>query len=1335
MKRSIVYVILLYSLLLSSCQEEIADPNAPQGKYTYLFEGMNSPESKISVGDKVNDKWPLLWENGDRLGVFTSEGEFVGLGIVPDDDAGSNMADFAVYSDVALNTGDVLYFIYPYKGSVTFEDGRFVTVLSADQKQTSAGSSAGIGRNAVAYASAVYNGDKTRFVLSHANAYVRFTVSPGEFAGYDLNGITLWCDGQSLSGEPSVDVVDGSLEVSQNSDYVTSSLSHPVEMKKDGSYGLWLSVLPEDFSGKKLYAIVHMSKDAETVTLPVLLGGAGKLPSHTVTDINLPPLSKSLAPSWYEPVETRYIAAYGKGWAYGPQNTVLFTQSGVAKTVEFKARGNFMKVKEPKYIKVAYASDLSADKKSGSVYIGGADAYSSSYKEFALDKDCSASIYMNAYYNNPNANLSNIGQLAGLYVMDADRNVIWGTNLWLAVRPLTTTAFTNGTILDRNIGADVSPKDVSHWASNGCYFQWGRPWAFSWTAKLTDADKLPVDQTNTLEKSASHPYTFFYHDGEPYDWYWGDGSSSDRTDDLDDRWGNPTASTSQVAASSGMKSIYDPCPEGYMVASPSLLAEVEDDIASKAVTSTTPNYVLHNGVAFGFAGAYWGSLSGANLAKSTNTTTLVACWSNANRGSDGCMLSYHPAGNPQLQSSRAKTSALPVRCMVEVRDMPGSGGSTGSGSGGTSGGEIEDEETTTPEVPDDFEEEADDASADPSGTFDYSLLTKAGHPRLLTDAEGFARLKEKVTISKAANPTLSKLHAAILDRASKVVEQDRTFAVATDHYVIVDNLLNCAYAYRMTGNRKYLAKVQADIVKVCGLANWDPSGLAIGEISLALGLTYDWLYHYLTLEERKMIHKALVDKGIKPMYNNTQNVGIIGNWNQINLGGVSVASMAIYEKDKAVAVNQIEKALKGNFAGVTGIYKPSGNYGEGLGYWEYGGMFEACFLSSLEGIFGSTAGIAEIPGFMNSGEYALFMHGTMGTEFSYSDGGGTNEPVLLSSWWFAAQNNDPDLLFCEKRHMDEGKYTDTDLNAALTYRLLAPIVVSIKDFDMESKVPSPPVKEVWSGQGEMPVVMVRKGWNFDETDVYLGVKGGLADSWETSNTSHAHMDAGSFVFEAEGVRWSDDIMRPGYTDWFAAIKAAGSRSGDTSQKGLRWDTFHVSNLCHSTLVSYTNDGSVPDKLHSSDYYVDGFASIDMVINAAGRQGAVVNISSPLKGQVKSAVRTVELVNETDLIVTDEVTALDGYDCVLEWRMLSISSSVVSSSGVTLTKYGKKRTLTVVSSDDSVEPEYKSWPTTKPTTDGWGVLDFHQTISNRTIVGWSAIVPAGKTVKFVTALKK
>ena len=109
-----------------------------------------------------------------------------------------------------------------------------------------------------------------------------------------------------------------------------------------------------------------------------------------------------------------------------------------------------------------------------------------------------------------------------------------------------------------------------------------------------------------------------------------------------------------------------------------------------------------------------------------------------------------------------------------------------------------------------------------------------------------------------------------------------------------------------------------------------------------------------------------------------------------------------------------------------------------------------CFLTSLQDIFGHTAGLMEVPGFMESGKYALYTHGTMNTQFSYCDGGGTTDSPFLTSWWFAAMQDDPTLAFCEARMLDEGNYSDTKLTDT-KYRLLPAMIVMMRDFDIDSR--------------------------------------------------------------------------------------------------------------------------------------------------------------------------------------------------------------------------------------------------------------------------------------------
>ena len=266
---------------------------------------------------------------------------------------------------------------------------------------------------------------------------------------------------------------------------------------------------------------------------------------------------------------------------------------------------------------------------------------------------------------------------------------------------------------------------------------------------------------------------------------------------------------------------------------------------------------------------------------------------------------------------------------VDVTDPDGQG--TEEGTGGEQGGG----ETDTPsgDIPEGFEEEPDDPVSDFNITFDYSVLARAGHPRLLIDKEGFEDLKTTVTTGRFTYKTLYKLHQEVLSRARQIVSSDRGFTGASDHYTIVDNLLSCSYAYRMTGQSAYLVKAKGDLATVCGYANWVPSGLSVGEISLAVAIAYDWLYYDLGLEERTVIHNAMVDKGIRQVYSKNMSTSI-GNWNSIILGGAACASLAVYEKDKEISVKQIEKAVEENKIAMKGIYSPDGNYAEGCGYWE-----------------------------------------------------------------------------------------------------------------------------------------------------------------------------------------------------------------------------------------------------------------------------------------------------------------------------------------------------------------------------------------------------------------
>ena len=609
--------------------------------------------------------------------------------------------------------------------------------------------------------------------------------------------------------------------------------------------------------------------------------------------------------------------------------------------------------------------------------------------------------------------------------------------------------------------------------------------------------------------------------------------------------------------------------------------------------------------------------------------------------------------------------------------------------------------------------------------FDKSVLSEKDHPRLLLDKKAMSDYRKKLRSRGESYKSLRQMDEIIMSKAAEVLAEDKDVVNAKDKNTNLTHLLPLVYSYRVHGAKDVLPKLKKDLMAICR-GDWGEGFLGIAENSLAVSLTYDWIYDCLTPDQRDTVCRALVEKVIKASEVNHFR-GFKGNWTSICNCGVVMACLAVYETCPQLAAEFIESSYWNNKGNIKVVYG-GGGYPEGFGYWNYGTQYQICLNESLKSVFGHDGGLGETPGFMESAQFALYAHGTAGTTFSFADGGSNNDHPLLASWWFAVQQKNPALIYPEKRFLDLGAYADS-------YQRLLPVMACLlKGFDLDKAGINPPADQVWSCQGEIPACVVRRGWNYDGSDIYLGVKGGDCHSWKTMVTSHSHMDAGSFVFEAEGVRWSDDIMRPSYGPWFKALRDAGSHSGATYQSSLRWNTFNVSNLGHSCLVAYCNDGSVEGKRHPSDYFVEGAASLE-VIDEDGRQGARVDMTEPMKGQVKSAVRTFEVLQDGTLQVTDVIEALDGLDCPVEWRMLTKTKAKVSGQSISLSRDGKARTLLVESSDKGILPEYEVIAPGIPESWNTGEFTYYQKMNGRAIALWRAVVPAGQKVTFVTRLVK
>ena len=551
---------------------------------------------------------------------------------------------------------------------------------------------------------------------------------------------------------------------------------------------------------------------------------------------------------------------------------------------------------------------------------------------------------------------------------------------------------------------------------------------------------------------------------------------------------------------------------------------------------------------------------------------------------------------------------------------------------------------------------------------DWSRLTSSAHPRIIyTDAD-FEAIRKGIS----GNPVLAEIHNGIIAIAtSSLTAADLERKLSGKRLLDVsrnaeERILSCAYAYKTTSDRRFLEKAEHDIVTVCNFSDWNARKhfLDVGEMAAGVALGYDWLYNELSDETKSLVCRKLNEFAFSPALGKVWNLDFysaVNNWNQVCNGGLVCAALAVYEKDQQVAREIVDKAMQSNVAAMETMYSPDGNYPEGYSYWNYGTLYEALMLTAMETATGSDTGLSNIGGFSHTGKYMLYMESPLGQCFNYSDCA-PSAVACLAQWYFAHKFNDLSLLYLEKDKIRSYRSSSVSrLLPLVAYYAYKMIIESLDDI-------TAPEESFFVGEGLTPVVLVHDSWTMDTSDKFLGIKGGKG------NTSHAHLDAGSFVYDAFGVRWSADLGLQSYGTLEPYINLWNMNDGSE-----RWTAFRYNNYNHSTLT-----------VNNTYHRVAGEAKIEGIINDNGKKGAIVDMTGPLSNEAAKVRRTVWMEGD-NLYVTDEITARQDKDADVRWTMVTRARPVIEYGAITLSS--ANRTLYLkTSSSTRHRPVLKTWST-------------------------------------------
>ncbi len=429
------------------------------------------------------------------------------------------------------------------------------------------------------------------------------------------------------------------------------------------------------------------------------------------------------------------------------------------------------------------------------------------------------------------------------------------------------------------------------------------------------------------------------------------------------------------------------------------------------------------------------------------------------------------------------------------------------------------------------------------------------HPLLFADAEAFRRLREQTCASGTGRSVAERLRFEAdqmlpFPTCTRTLEGRRLLGVSR---TVLHRVSTLALAYRLTGTPAYLERAAAELRAAAAFADWNPSHfLDVAEMSLALAVGYDWLYAELDEATREAVAQALLEKGLKTSQKHTGWVKASNNWGQVCHAGMLAAALALMDRHESLAAEITHRAIL-HLPLSMRAFAPNGSYPEGPGYWSYGTDFNVLAIALLEGSLGSDFGLTALPGFRETADYPDLVTGPSGLTFNYADGGmGRDTDCAL--WWFARRFKRPDVLaYFERDALADYCRNRTPLAPGRSGNRLFPFTLFWLQEPPASLTPRAPLN--WSSGGHVPIVIHRSSWD-NARALFVGLKAG------SPSAPHGHMDAGSFVLDADGVRWAYDLGMEGYH----GIESRKMNLWSPEQNSDRWRIFRLSSLSHNTLV-------------------------------------------------------------------------------------------------------------------------------------------------------------------------
>jgi hypothetical protein len=391
---------------------------------------------------------------------------------------------------------------------------------------------------------------------------------------------------------------------------------------------------------------------------------------------------------------------------------------------------------------------------------------------------------------------------------------------------------------------------------------------------------------------------------------------------------------------------------------------------------------------------------------------------------------------------------------------------------------------------------------------------KPEHPRILLNDDDLERLR--ATIHDV--PQAHRLYVEFGREADRLATQlpidYRSLGARTTYTarLACNRIYTLALMYRLDRKRAHLDRAAKELRTIAAFHDWNPTRfLDTAELTHAMAIGYDWLFGALSPDDRQMVRDAIFQKGLDPsipiyerqMSWTTSHL----YWNPVCNGGMTIGALAVAEDDmqkcEAIvrfAVDSLPRALSS--------YGTDGAWPEGESYWNYATRYVALMLGSLDSAVGTDFGLSANKRLERTGRYRVYTTGPTTRVFDLGDVS-EDDGSVPEMFWLARKVAQPAFAWQEARHIEKSGHSDP---------------LDLVWYDRDQRIPSGPTWPLYAIFPALGVATFRSDW--EDPDALF-----LATGARDNKGPRAHLDLGSFILEAGGVRWALDL---GPDDYAAA---------------------------------------------------------------------------------------------------------------------------------------------------------------------------------------------------------